>query len=68
MTEVAELYSKDPMELTRDDISALVADLRKRRASFKLGDKSAGKAKASPKAIANLDLSALLSAKKPGAK
>lgn len=66
MSEIAELYAKDPMELTRDDITTLVEDLRGRRKSFKLGDKSAGKQKASPKALANLDVSALLAAKKPG--
>lgn len=68
MSEIAELYAKDPMELTKTDIDALIADLRSRRHKLKLGDKNAGRTTPNPKALANLDIKGLLDAKKPGEK
>lgn len=45
MTDLQELFSKDPLEHTKDDIAALVEELRKRRAQFNLGNTSAGSTK-----------------------
>ncbi len=48
MSEIAELFARDPLELTKDDITLIVKKLREQRAQFNLGNKVAGKAK--PKA------------------
>lgn len=58
MTDINELMARDPLSLTRDDISALVAEIRKARAQFDLGVKTAAKApKKTTKPV--LDLSSL---------
>lgn len=43
-TDLHELYSRDPLLLTRDDIRALITDLRGRHAQYNLGNMKAGKA------------------------
>jgi hypothetical protein len=65
MSEIAELYARDPLELTESDIEALIADLRKRRANFKKGNKTAGKVPKQTKTlIPNMDLGSILKTKK----
>lgn len=75
MTDLAELFARDPLTLTKDDISALVTELRSRRSQFTLGAQKAGnvkaptaKQKASAELATNLglklDLSSLIG-KKP---
>jgi hypothetical protein len=64
MTDIAELFARDPMELSKDDITAIVQEFRKNRGQYNLGAKSAGSTK--PKTekqkkdladIANINLS-----------
>ena len=58
MTDIAELFARDPRQLTRDDISAIVAKYREAREAFILGAKQAGSAKNVKKEglkITNLD-------------
>lgn len=45
MTDIALLFGRDPLSLSREDISAIVTEMRKRRASFNLGNMTAGKVK-----------------------
>jgi hypothetical protein len=56
MTDIAELFTRDPEHLTRDDIDCIVEKYRAARAQFQLGQKQAGNAKniKSPK-LTNLD-------------
>lgn len=69
MSEIAELYARDPLELTIDDRKKLIEDLRKRRQQFKTGDKTAGKVSSSSKnKLTTVDLSALLDKPKAGGK
>lgn len=44
MTEIAELFDRDPFTLTREDVGAIVAYLRDSRKQFNLGNRTAGKA------------------------
>ncbi len=65
MSDIAELFSRDPLKLTKTDIGEIVAYYRERRSQFNLGDKTAGatkkmKAPAGPKET-KLDLDDLLS-------
>lgn len=64
MSDIATLFQKDPMELTTDDIKTIVARYREARASFNLGEKSAGATKkvTKPKGekLTSLDLDDLL--------
>lgn len=73
-TDLAELFARDPLTLTRDDISSIITELRNRRGQYSLGAQKAGstkppsaKAKATTE-LANkvgikLDLSAILGKK-----
>jgi hypothetical protein len=38
--DLAELYARDPQQLTRSDIEAIIADLRRARDEFRLGEKA----------------------------
>ena len=52
MSDMAELFSRDPLKHTRESIDAIVAYYREARKNFLLGEKSAGstkKMKAAPK-------------------
>jgi len=58
MTDIAELFVRDPEKVTRDDIKDLVAKYREARQQFILGVKQAGnpkKIKAEQPKITNLD-------------
>jgi hypothetical protein len=67
MSDMAELFARDPLNHTRESIDEIIAYYRTVRASFILGEKSAGstkKAKASGPAkgakMTSLDLDDLL--------
>ena len=45
MSEISELFQRDPLGLTKDGISAIAAYYRDARAKFNLGEKSAGSTK-----------------------
>jgi len=66
MSDMAELFARDPLKHTRESIDEIIVYYRQARAAFNLGEKSAGstkKAKAqAPKAekLDKLDLDDLL--------
>lgn len=61
MTDIAELFARDPMSLTKEDISAIVEEYRKMRGQFNLGNKMAGSTKPkTEKAKAAIDLAEIL--------
>jgi hypothetical protein len=60
MTEIAELFARDPFDLTSDDITTIVEKLRAQRAQFNLGNKTAGKAKPKPSDMTKQAATALL--------
>lgn len=63
-TDLAELFARDPLTLTRPDVDRLVTELRARRTQFTLGAQKAGSMKApSAKAKAASELSAKLGIK-----
>lgn len=45
MTDLSELYSRDPLQLTKDDIEELVKSLREKRGQFAIGNMKAGSSK-----------------------
>lgn len=45
MTDLAELFSRDPNKCTKDDIRAIVVAFRERRKQFNAGASLAGKVK-----------------------
>lgn len=45
MTDIAELFSTDPLSLTKDNITEIITAYRKARAQFDLGAKGAGSTK-----------------------
>lgn len=52
MSDIAELFTRDPLSLTRENIDEIIAHYRTARANFNLGEKQAGstkKLKAGPK-------------------
>lgn len=55
-TDIARLMGEDPLKLTNDDISAIIKDLRAKRATFNMsGQRPAAKPKkAPPKAISDI--------------
>ena len=58
MTDIAELFARDPEKLTKDDIRELITKYREARQQFVLGAKQAGnpkKIKAEVPKITNLD-------------
>lgn len=63
MADLSELFARDPLHLTREDLGSIIRELREQRKNFQIGDKAAGKA---PKSTgparplaATLDLQAL---------
>ena len=46
MSDIQELFSRDPLELTQDDITKLVTRLRESRGQYNLGSMKAGSMKA----------------------
>lgn len=44
---LAELFARDPGQLSEQDLDTIIAKLRAQRHRFKAGDKTAGKAKQS---------------------
>lgn len=67
MTDMTELFARDPLKHTRESIDEIITYYRNARANFILGEKSAGstkkaKAAAMPKGerLGSLDLDELL--------
>lgn len=54
MNELAELFERDPLELTKEDRAKIIARMREARNQFMLGDKTAGKVKKPSKSPADL--------------
>lgn len=62
MSDIARLFSEDPLRLTKEDISSIIAHYRQARAQFNLGEKQAGSAKKiAGLKVEKLDLKDLLS-------
>jgi hypothetical protein len=62
MTDINVIFDIDPLNLTREDITEVIAYMRKASANFALGEKSAGNAKkaAAPKLqTVKIDLASL---------
>lgn len=64
MTDISLLFARDPLQLTRDDITTIVEEMRKSRHAFNLGNSKAGstkpkteKQKAQAKLLDGLDIS-----------
>ena len=61
MSDIQELFDRDPLSLTREDLKPMVMFLREKLNAFNLGDKSAGSTKRLKKAasdspkISNID-------------
>ena len=68
MTDISELMDRDPLLLSRDDISLLITEIRKGRTQYNLGAKDTAKPPKPTKAFAapqlKLDLSKLQLIKK----
>lgn len=71
MSDMAELFQRDPLELTNQDIDLIIQRYRDARHAFAAGAKTAGKPEAKKsaaqkkgelalKAVGNLDLDSLL--------
>lgn len=45
MTDVSELFARDPLALSKQDIAAIVARFRESRKAFNLGNTRAGSTK-----------------------
>lgn len=45
MSDIAELFARDPFSLTKEDLDQIVAHFRERRREYNLGGKGAVKAK-----------------------
>ena len=45
MTDITELFARDPLQLSRADISTIIEEMRKSRHAFNLGNAQAGKTK-----------------------
>ena len=45
MSDIAELFSRDPLSLTNDDISLIITEMRKSRNNFNAGNMKAGNTK-----------------------
>lgn len=59
MSDIATLFARDPLDLSKQDIEAIVKFYREKRAQFNLGDKTAGSTKKmkaeNPKVKANAE-------------
>lgn len=51
MADIAELFARDPLSLTDDDIDEVIKAFRDMRYKFNLGDTRAGKVAKTPKAL-----------------
>ncbi len=57
MTDISELFARDPLQLSKQDIGQIVARFRESRKAFNLGNVRAGSTKApTPKQRATSDL------------
>jgi len=45
MSDLAELFARDPLELTKDDIRSIIEEMRKSRHAFNAGNAKAGSTK-----------------------
>lgn len=45
MTDIAELFARDPLECTDADIMLIIEEYRKRKVNFNAGDLQAGSSK-----------------------
>lgn len=45
MTDIAELFSRDPLSYSDADLDLIISEMRKSRAAFNLGNMTAGKTK-----------------------
>lgn len=45
MTDLSQLFARNPLDLTRDDITSLIEAFRKSRHQFSLGNTKAGSTK-----------------------
>ncbi len=43
--DIAELFARDPLQLTRDDITTIITEMRKSRHAFTAGNLKAGSTK-----------------------
>lgn len=59
MSDIQHLFDLDPLKLTKDHLDEIIKKLREQRASFALGNKTAGKVK-KEKIDGKLDLKDLL--------
>lgn len=59
MSDIALLFARDPLTLTREDISTIIAEMRKSRHAFNLGNMKAGSTK--PKTAKQKEVSELAS-------
>lgn len=59
MSDIALLFSRDPLTLTREDISTIIEEMRKSRHAFNLGNMKAGSTK--PKTAKQKEVSELAS-------
>jgi len=48
MSDLTELFSRDPLRLSKDDVRAIVLAYREKRKQFNLGGTLAGKVKPAP--------------------
>jgi len=67
MSELSELFARDPEQCTREDMASIVAAFRARRGQYMLGNNKAGSTKAPTakeaealKAVGKLDIKSLL--------
>jgi len=66
MTDIAKLFTEDPLNLTKENIDEIIQYYRNARANFSSGEKSAGSTKKMKEAsapgvkVAKLDLDSLL--------
>lgn len=45
MTDITELFARDPLDLSKQDISVIIAKFRESRKAFNLGNTKAGSTK-----------------------
>lgn len=45
MSDILELFQRNPLDLTRDDISAIIEEMRKSRHAYNMGNLRAGSTK-----------------------
>lgn len=45
MTDISQLFARNPLELTRDDLTTIITTMRQSRHAFNLGAKMAGSTK-----------------------